>query len=130
MRPDQFQITKTKPNQNMEISIEELMEIARGPKSYPQLTATECLDGDNQSPANGETFIVVLDRGWVFVGKTTKRGAFYHIENARSIRVWGTTSGLGELRDGPKDGTKLDAAGLVVAPEKSVIFIIKCNRDW
>jgi len=79
---------------------------------------------------NGETFIVVLDRGFVYVGKTHVDGDFVEITNARCIRTWGTSKGLGELRDGPKESTKLDDAGAVIAPLRAVIHFIKCTRDW
>lgn len=41
--------------------------------------------------------IVVCDRGFVYVGKMTWDGEFTTIEDAKNIRYWGTTNGLGEL---------------------------------
>jgi hypothetical protein len=79
---------------------------------------------------DGTTQIVVADRGWVFVGKTTIQGDMVKLENARNIRRWGTTSGLGELADGPKPDTKLDNYGEVNIPLRAVVAFIKCNRDW
>ena len=108
----------------MEIKLEELKTILCGgekpnaPKSQSELAP------------NSETFIVVLDRGFVYVGKTRVDGDFVEITNARCIRTWGTSKGLGELRDGPKESTKLDDAGAVIAPMRAVIHFIKCTRDW
>lgn len=75
------------------------------------------------------TAIVVLDRGFVYVGKVTVDGNWCMIENAQNIRVWGTTKGLGELVNGPTPNTKLDAVGNVRAPMRAVISIIDANGD-
>jgi hypothetical protein len=69
--------------------------------------------------------IVVVDRGFVYVGKTTWDGDFAIIEEARNIRYWGTTKGLGELAlSGPTDKTKLDMVGTVRVPCRAVISLI------
>lgn len=75
--------------------------------------------------------IVVLDRGWVFVGNTTRKAETLEITNARCVRVWGTTNGIGQLAlTGPTPSTRLDPAGNVSAPLKSVILTIACKTDW
>lgn len=74
--------------------------------------------------------IVIVDRGFVFAGKTSIEGEFVSITDAKCIRVWGTTKGLGELVDGPLSSTKLDACGTVLIPMNSVISFIQCNRGW
>lgn len=74
--------------------------------------------------------IVVLDRGWVFVGDVTTDGDFCVISNAQNVRRWGTTSGLGELAtSGPLRETKLDPAGTVRAPMRAVIAMLACEAD-
>ena len=75
------------------------------------------------------TAIVVLDRGFIYVGKVTVDGDWCVIENAKNIRVWGTTNGLGELVNGPTKTTKLDAVGNVRAPLRAVISIIDANDE-
>ena len=66
------------------------------------------------SPPIGEKRIIVGDRGWVFVGDCTDlEGGKVEIRNARNIRRWGTTKGLGELADGPLENTKYDHYGTV-----------------
>jgi hypothetical protein len=74
-----------------------------------------------------EQQIVVLDKGFVYVGNVTIRDGWVNIENARNIRIWGTTKGLGELRNGPLKETKLDECGIVLAPLKSLIHLIPCK---
>jgi hypothetical protein len=76
------------------------------------------------------TNIVVLDRGFVYVGKVSDAGENLKIENARCIRRWGTTKGLLELQAGPTSKTQLDEEGTVIAPKKSVIHLIVCTKDW
>lgn len=71
--------------------------------------------------------IVVLDRGFVYVGDVTMDDDYCTIRNARNIRVWGTKNGLGELRNGPLEGTKMDICGEVIAPAKSVIHFMPCK---
>jgi hypothetical protein len=69
--------------------------------------------------------IVVLDRGFIYVGNVRHDGDWCVIENARNVRVWGTTQGLGQLAlEGPQPNTKLDAVGTVRAPSRAVIHLI------
>ena len=72
--------------------------------------------------------IVVLDRGFVYVGDVTVDADWVTIRNARNIRRWGTTLGLGELAElGPRPETKLDPAGSVRAPHRALIALIACE---
>ena len=68
--------------------------------------------------------IVVLDRGFIYVGSVTTDEEWVHIENASNIRVWGTTTGLGELVSGPTKATKLDKTGNIKASRKALIALI------
>jgi hypothetical protein len=68
--------------------------------------------------------IVVLDRGFVYVGDVTVDGDWCLIAKAKNIRYWGTTNGLGELVNGPLKDTKLDPVGNIRAPLRAVISII------
>ena len=95
-----------------------------------ELSAIIAAKPSGESPDFTGTHLIALDRGWVFVGKVSVSGDWITITNARVVRLWGTTAGLGELRDGPRPNTKLDDAGTVVAPLRAVIHLIKCNRDW
>jgi len=69
--------------------------------------------------------IVVLDRGFVYVGDATHDGQWCVIRNAKNIRIWGTEKGLGELAgNGPTEKTKIDDVGTVRAPASAVIHLI------
>ena len=70
--------------------------------------------------------IVILDRGFVYVGSCRKDGDVLCIDGAKNIRRWGTTNGLGELRNGPLATTVLDVVGTVLAPWHSVQHLIPC----
>ncbi len=71
--------------------------------------------------------IVVLDRGFVYIGDTEIEDNWLVMKNARNIRIWGTTKGLGELVNGPLKETKLDIVGNLRAPIRAVIHIIDVN---
>ena len=74
--------------------------------------------------------VVVLDRGFVYVGDVECDSNWCVVSNAHNIRVWGTTEGLGELvRNGPTPKTKLDAVGTVRAPIRAVISVIDSEAD-
>lgn len=72
--------------------------------------------------------IVVLDRGFVYIGDIAIEADWCVITNAKNIRVWGTTQGLGELVNGPTKKTVTDAVGTVRAPMRAVISVIDCER--
>ncbi len=72
--------------------------------------------------------IVVLDRGFVYAGRVEITDGVVTITNAKCVRRWGTSNGLGELAaEGPKPNTRLDEAGTVVAPMAALIHLIACN---
>lgn len=72
--------------------------------------------------------IAVLDRGFVYVGHCSLDGGFLTVADARCVRRWGTSGGLGELaQKGPQSATKLDATGTVRAPMTALIHLIDCN---
>src|SRR5208337_1531535 len=74
--------------------------------------------------------IVVLDRGFVYVGKVSTDSDWCYIYEAKNIRVWGTTKGLGELaKDGPLGATKMDDCGDVQAPLRAVIHLMTAEAS-
>ncbi len=76
-------------------------------------------------------YIVILQRGWVFVGDFSQEGSECKLNNASCIRLWGTTKGLGELAiEGPLSGTKLDPTPEVTFHEMTVVAKIKCSGKW
>lgn len=68
--------------------------------------------------------IAVLDRGFVYVGCVEWKDNFLTITDARCIRRWGTTKGLGELVNGALPETILDTVGTIHVPLSSLIHLI------
>lgn len=76
--------------------------------------------------ALGEVRIVIADRGWVFVGNCEDHDdGSVTITNCRNIRKWGTSTGLGELTNGPKSGTVADVYGTVRTMPIACIAVAK-----
>lgn len=99
----------------MQIEISELNTLIRNDQQTPAVKR----DLGNQ--------IVVVDRGFVYVGNVTIEGDCCRITNARNIRKWGTTKGLGELVNGPAKDTVLDNYGEIIVPMRAVIHFVKCT---
>lgn len=68
--------------------------------------------------------IAVLDRGFVYIGYVKWNDDVLTITNAKCIRRWGTTKGLGELVNGPRPETILDTVGTIHVPEHALIHLI------
>lgn len=87
--------------------------------------------GSDKTQFDGEIKIVVLQRGWVIVGKFEKNGSECKLHGASVIRSWGTTKGLGEIAGtGPSASTKLDPTnGLVEFDYLTVVATIACNQS-
>jgi hypothetical protein len=68
--------------------------------------------------------IAVLDRGFVYIGRVEWKGNVLTITDARCIRRWGTTRGLGELVNGALPETILDTVGTIHVPEHALIHLI------
>jgi hypothetical protein len=84
----------------------------------------------SQSVYDGELKIVVLQRGWVYIGRFSRIGDDCKLSDASCIRVWGTTKGLAELVNGPTKSTVLDKClGLVEFDYLTVCFTISVNAD-
>lgn len=85
----------------------------------------------NKSPNyTGDIKIVVLQRGWVYVGRFSRTGNDCKLENASCIRTWGTTKGLQELVNGATSKTVLDKCeGTVEFDYLTVVHTINCNKE-
>lgn len=79
----------------------------------------------------GDYKIVVLQRGWVMIGKFERNGSDCKLHQASVIRNWGTKKGLGELAaEGKKKDTVLDSCGgLVEFDYLTVVATIAVNED-
>lgn len=95
------------------------------------IDGTDYIRKDSVRQFDGDVKIVVLDRGFVYVGAVKIEGDFVNISGAKNIRVWGTTKGLGELVSGPLANTKLDPVGTVRAPIRALISLIDVDaKKW
>ena len=69
--------------------------------------------------------VVVVNRGFVYVGDVQMDSSFCVISGAKNIRRWGATKGLGQLAiEGPTPSTVLDEAGTVRIPMHAVVSVI------
>lgn len=73
--------------------------------------------------------IVIAQRGWVFVGRVVPEGDEFVIYDARNIRRWGTTKGLGELVNGPLPATQIDPYGTVRVHHLAVVACIDVDAE-
>ena len=93
----------------------------------------EYVRADASKACEGDIKIIVADRGFVYVGRmseeTVATSDFIVLKQARNIRVWGTTKGLGELVGGPLSNTKLDNVGTVRIPMRAVISMIDVEQE-
>ena len=98
------------------------------------------LHGNNAMPAatlheekeNEGLCICVLDKGFVYVGELIidANGKFFTIRNARNVRRWGTSEGLGQLAMlGKQENTVLDNAGTVRAMTSELKHWIQCRGE-
>lgn len=80
---------------------------------------------------NEDIRIVILQRGWVMVGRfERKEDSHCTLKGASVIRVWGTTYGLGEIAaGGPTCLTILDPVGTVEFHDLTTIATIMCKAD-
>ena len=88
----------------------------------------EYVRADKLKTLEGDIKIVVVDRGYVYVGIVEETTDFVKMSNAKNIRYWGTTKGLGELVNGPLENTKLDAVGTIKIPNRAIISIIDVDQ--
>lgn len=96
----------------------------------PFVRADSALDAKKY---DGPIKIAVLDRGFVYIGRvsylaSTGLGTCVRLDNAKNIRIWGTTKGLGELRLGPTSKTILDEVGTVTVPLHALISLIDVEQ--
>jgi hypothetical protein len=94
-------------------------------------SAKEVIFDKEPKVKEGPIKIVVLDKGFVYIGVPDLKDGLVTISNAYNIRYWGTTQGLGELRNGPTSKTKIDKVGTVTVPFHALISMIETdNTKW
>ena len=87
--------------------------------------------GSQEREITGDIKIVILQRGWIMIGKFQRIGNDCKLSNASIIRNWGTTKGLGELAsEGATGTTKLDKCyGTVQFDYLTVVATIDCEES-
>ena len=79
---------------------------------------------------DGDIKIVVLQRGWIYIGRFERIGNDCKLHNAYNIRSWGTTKGLPELVNGATSLTNLDKCeGVVEFDWLTVVHTITVNKS-
>ncbi len=79
--------------------------------------------------------IIVIESGFVFVGFPSVAqheilGKTCILKDAKNIRVWGTTKGLGQLANiGTTAETKLDFVGVVTIPISKILHFIEVQEE-
>jgi hypothetical protein len=77
----------------------------------------------------GDIKIVILQRGWIYIGRFERDGNDCKLHNASCIRTWGTTKGLAELVNGATSLTKLDRCeGIVEFDWFTVVHTITVDQ--
>jgi hypothetical protein len=80
------------------------------------------------SPRLPDFCIAVLTNGFVYSGKPTIADGYLYLSDAKNVRVWGTTDGLGQLcLTGPTQDTRLDKCPDVIAPLHALIHLLPCK---
>ena len=104
-------------------------EIKLSRQAEQELREQLCPDREK---ASGDIRIVILQRGWVMVGRYSESGDQCPLTDAAVVRVWGTTKGLPEIaQDGPTSKTVLDKSSTVRFHKLTVIATIDCvARKW
>lgn len=78
----------------------------------------------------GPIKIVVLERGFVYVGRVDEEGdPIVTIHGARCIIKWGTTRHLGQLVAGPLTDTKLGDACTVQCRSSQIVHMIEVDQN-
>lgn len=85
----------------------------------------------NSQNIEGDVKIVVLQRGWVYIGRFQRNpSGICTLKNAYNIQNWGTTNGLGELVLGPTAKTVLKKCeGTIEFDWLTVIHTIACKPE-
>jgi hypothetical protein len=89
--------------------------------------------GSQEKEITGDIKIIILQRGWIMVGRFEKNGTDCKLHDASVIRSWGTTKGLGEIaKNGATDKTILDKCyGVVEFDYLTVVAMVTCEaKKW
>ena len=104
------------------------MELELTDEQKAQLKKELC----NGEKPSSDVRIVILQRGWVMVGRYSESGDECKLTDCSNVRIWGTSRGLGEIAEGgPTGSTKLDKQPVTRFHKLTVIATIDCvESKW
>jgi len=83
---------------------------------------------DSVRPVTGTRKIMVLDRGWIFVGNVTTENGKTTIGRCKNIRYW-KSGGFGGLTKSSAAAVLDDCADIII-DEGSEILAVPVGEDW
>jgi len=84
----------------------------------------------SDEPVNEDLSVVVLHRGWIFIGELTQDGDSYTLSKCQNVRSW-QSNGFGGLTQGAKSsGASLDDCQPLVFAEEAMIFCSPLPSGW
>ena len=105
----------------MELSLNDMRELLCG-KGANTLTATNLVKEDHGY------CIVVLDKGFVYVGEVTTDADYIYVTDAKNVRKWTGNHGLSwYATNGFSKDITLDESGDVKAPRNEIKHLIICT---
>jgi hypothetical protein len=78
----------------------------------------------------GSRCIVVLDRGWIFVGDLTIDGTTHTLTPVQNIRNWKQGGFGGLTRSAKASGATLDACEDITYDRLAEVFRVPVGEDW
>lgn len=85
-----------------------------------------CPRGDDKGKC-----IVVLDRGWIFVGKLTRvDDDGYLLTECSNIRKWSTGGFGGLTKSSATSGAVQDSCSPIKFRDKSMLFYVPVSEEW
>lgn len=95
---------------------------------FAKADVEKALKGSKVDPTKIQ--IVVLQRGWIAVGRFTQKKEQCHLTSAYIIRSWGTDKGLGQLAsEGKQTNTKLDKCADLHFHELTIVFSMDVDES-
>lgn len=90
----------------------------------------DCCESEESDHFGGGIKIIVLQRGWVIIGKYSQKGNIGKIDKGYVIRRWGTDAGIGQLAiEGKRSETVLDKIPSTKFHILTTIAMFDCSYD-
>jgi hypothetical protein len=80
---------------------------------------------------NGDRFVVVVDRGWIFAGNVSRENGRILLSRAVHVSHWESIGFDGMIADPKSDKVKLKLIpNIVEIPASSEIFSVAVGEQW